>query len=484
LRRALIAFAVAAAGFAAWTWVAAPPRLPLDRLRMQAPGAAGGPPPFAEFEVPAPEGRRAKARFFHLDRLPPGDEATLCAGLRANLLRARNGAGPSDDQPEEAVKEAKASIDKICQGEAPRLRGAAFARALGEPLFALRMIEDADHMTPAMQAAIARLIVARLREAAEAGETDAATGLGTYVLGSDSDRSGLALKRFSTDLDRLATELCGAEHAVECRGIRLARVGQSYARLGRLSNEEQHFRDMAEALAAAEPNIRRITIKELRLSMLEDVVSAYGYGGEAGRDPELLRRAVRIAESIAAELKPAEGEDGSHAYGEALTTLATALGRYAAHAPDRIGATRRAIETGEAAITLREKHLPDHPSWTSRINLASEQRDLFELTLQAEWIDKAEANARRALAIKTGALGDDAPDANLFYARMRLGQILAWKAKHGANLADAQRGDLAAESKKLLDEAEEVFRGLNSQAYLRIIARTRPLLPNEDEPKR
>jgi hypothetical protein len=191
-----------------------------------------------------------------------------------------------------------------------------------------------------------------------------------------------------------------------------------------------------------------------------------------------------IAPCIAAETKPAQGEDGSHEYGEALTTLATALGRYAAHAPDRIGATRRAIETGEAAIALREKHLPDSQSWTLRSNLASEQRDLFELTLEAEWIDRAEANARRALAIKAGALGDGAPDANLFYARMRLGQILAWKAKHGANLADAQRGDLAAEAKRLLDEAEEVFRGLNSQAYLRIIARTRPLLPKEDEPKR
>jgi hypothetical protein len=439
---------------------------------------------FTEFDVPASQGLRVKARFYRLDQLPSGDEATLCAGFRASLAKARDQKGLNEEWRDTMAIKAATSVDAICTGNLPRLKGVAFARLLQDALIQLLMMDHTDVRTSEMQAAVARGIVDWLREAKNREEVDQALLLRSAVKGTDIDQSGLALMRFSTDLNRLSTELCGKENIVYCKGIELARAGKSYAELGRLSNDEQHFRDMAETLASAEAYVRQISERELRLSVLEDIVAAYGLGGEAGRDGTLLRRAVEIAETIVSELKPAHDEEGSEAYGEALETLAASLGRYAGRAPNRIVVTRRAIEVGEIAIAHQAKRFPDSPSWTSHINLATEQRDLFELTLDPEWIEKAAVNARRALAIKSASVVYGGPDAHLFYARMRLGQILAWKAKHGANLADAQRRDLSAEAKMHLESAEAVFQTLNTQAYLRIIARTRPLLPHTDEAPR
>jgi tetratricopeptide (TPR) repeat protein len=442
------------------------------------------------FTVPGPDGRRVTARFYGLERLPPSD-GDVCPLLRERLSQIPVVPKPSSTDSDDAETETRRNyisqqVDAICggkplDGEEPIAES---ARGWNATMAAMTM-SLLDHKPAADErfaAALAHWILVHLRKALKVEEVTDILLARSGLSDADDNRRGLIFRRFSADLVRLGAELCSARSDPDCRARELVSVGRSYSRLGRLGTDEQSFRDMAEALDEAEPLVRKMQDKKVRIDLLDDIASAFGYAGEAGRDHKLLLRAVEIAEKSVAELESTKDGDGKWDYGEALGSLQSNLGRLAGSEIDRIAVTKRAVDVGEQAIAHRHLSFPETPSWGEYINLAASQRDLFELTRDRAWIDPAIANARRALEIHKER-GDIKPDDMQLYIKVRLGQALVWKARHDGDIPEEDRLKHFDEARLLFDEAEPFFRTMNTQAYLRIITRTRHFLPEADQKK-
>jgi hypothetical protein len=137
----------------------------------------------------------------------------------------------------------------------------------------------------------------------------------------------------------------------------------------------------------------------------------------------------------------------------------------------------RAVSVGLLAIAHDERHSPDHPSWSNHINLSSSAAELFAISREESVIDDAITHSRRATGIVERKIEAKAADQiDLVYVRMRVGEALAWKARHGQALDESQRRALAQEAKALFDEAEPSFISYNAQAYLRSLRRHRPMI--------
>ncbi len=225
--------------------------------------------------------------------------------------------------------------------------------------------------------------------------------------------------------------------------------------------------------------MRGLADKDTRLALLKDIAIAFGYAGEDGRDRKYLVRANEILQSIVEELEPFKEADKKLEFANALEERASSLGRLAPGAIDNLLATREAIEAGESAIAYRSRYFPDYPSWSTHINLATSQLEMFELDDVDVWIERSVVNARRALTIISEANLDGRE--MMQYVRGRLGEILAIRAHNGKSLSDEERSALFAEARAYLDEAEPLFREMNAQAYLRFVNKARLLFPKADE---
>ncbi len=464
-------------------------RLEALRTRAQLPGAKAE-LTTTSFTVPGPDGQHVTARFYGLERLPPANDE-ICPLLRERLAQVPALPNPSSGGNENGDQQIKLKyvsqqIDAICggtplEGEEPIAES---ARGWNATMAATTMslLDHRPAVDERFAAALAQWILVHLRKANTVKEVGDILQARSGLLDADDDRRGLIFRRFSADLERLGAGLCSAPSDPACRARELVGAGRSYSRLGRLGTDEQSFRDMAEALDEAEPLVRKIQDKTARIDLLDTIASAFGYAGEAGRDRKLLLRAVEIVEKNVAALEPTKDADDKWDFGEALGSLLSNLGRLSGTETDRIPVTKRAVEVGEQAIAHQHRHFPASPSWASYINLASSQRDLFELTRDRAWIDPAIANARRALEIHKER-GDIKPDDMHLYIKVRLGQALVWKARHDGDVLEEDRLRQFDEARSLFDEAEPFFHAMNTQVYLRIITGARRFLPEGDQKK-
>jgi hypothetical protein len=430
------------------------------------------------FPVPGRGGKPVMARFRDLDRLPStGDD--FCPLLKNRLAKI-----PEQPAPPEAETTDRRSIESLvdlaCGGPSPGTKKPVpmSQRGYHAGLAALLLdtVDKSDAQDVVLSATMSRWVVSQLRKAQTVEQARDIIFNTLGIKPSNNPVSDLSIRRFNADLQRLQADVCSPDIDPYCRERALVEAGDDYARLGRLSSDEMTFRDMAEALDEAEPLVRNMADRDQKISLLDDIATAYGYAGEDGRDRALLERAVQISERNVAELEAGKDGNDIHAYDSALRGLGSNLARLAGYGLDKARLTLRAIETHEKSIAHGQRHFPGNPSWDNYINLAADQRDMFALTREQKWIDAAISNARRALEI----YGEEKSTDRL-YIRLRLAQALAWQAKHGKDIADDNRKAMFREAQSLLDEAEPAFHALNTQSYLKIIANIRPLLPKQEE---
>ncbi len=429
------------------------------------------------FPVPGRDGKTVMARFRGLDRLPPsGDD--FCPLLKDRLagLPAAS-AGPGGEAVDR--KTIETLVDAACGGLSPETQQPVpqFQRGYNAGLAAL-LLDMADKTKAqdiTLSATMARWVVRQLRKAKTVEEVRDIIFNTLGIKPSEDFVNDLSIRRFNADLRKLQADVCSTEADQYCRERALVEAGEDYARLGRLSSDETTFRDMAGALDEAEPLVRNMADRGQKISLLDDIATAYGYAGEDGRDRTLLERAVQISERNVADLEAGKDGDEKFSYDSALRSLGSNLARLAGYGVDQAKLTLRAIEVHEKSIAHGQRHFPGDPSWDNYINLAADQRDMFMLTREQKWIDAAISNARRALEIH----GEEKTTDRL-YIKLRLAQALAWQAKYGKDITENNRKTMFGEARSLVDEAEPAFRALNTRSYLKIIANVRPLLPVED----
>ncbi|MGL4324668.1 MAG: hypothetical protein ACRCTD_11580 [Beijerinckiaceae bacterium] len=434
-------------------------------------------------DLPGPDGKRITATFYGLERLPAaGDD--LCKQLH----QRRAAIGPLPESPDNPEKNVwvDATLKRACddmvdeEGEPikPVQRGGMAAHAAAS----LASIDNKPIMDAAFAASWAHWMLGELRKAKNVGDVQQAIE-GSHSLDKAADApNNIIFKRLSADIDRLRAELCEEVEGSHCRARFLSTAGRDYARLGRLEDNEQHFRDMIIVLNEAEQLVGKINQKAIRTDLLDDIAAAFGYAGEAGRDRNMLVRATDISRRIVRELETEKDGDDKWNYSNAIESLASNLGRVAVGASNRIAVTREAVEAGEMAIAHSKRHFPDDISWAAQINLATSQRELYELTSEDDVLDKSIDNARQSLATLASRIQEKKTvrDYNVAYSQCALAYSLAARAYYTHSLGNDDRAALQDEARKLLDQAEPVFRAINAQAYLRMIARARALLPQEE----
>lgn len=482
----IVAFlAVALYAASGWLWPKKP--LPLDALKRDQLARKTGQTGWQTVHIndlPGPDGKRLSVSFYAHERLlqPPGD---FCSYLRDRRQRAEAPSAVTKQSTADVFLDADTAIKRACidtvddedQPIRPTMRGALAVQAAS----ALSALDGQPALDQAFGSLLMRGIVEGLKVAKTVDDVSEIIQP-LHVLNDDSDSvAGLVFRRFYADGIRLRAALCPTQGYHYCRAQWLVSAGKIYSRIGRLEDHEQHFHDMAAVLDEAEPLVASIASRGRRLDLLDDMASAFGYAGEAGRSEAMLKRAASLSRRVVGELEPVENDRGSSLYANALEQLAANLGRLAPVSSDKISVLRDAIDTGEKAIAVSARIAPDASSWTALSNLAASQRELFTITQEPALIEQSIANARQSLAaVSKGAEADYLErNSNVAYARTNLGYSLGAKARYIAPMSDEEKKSLNGEARQLLNQAEPVFHRINAQAYLRMIGRARAILPPE-----
>jgi hypothetical protein len=442
--------------------------------------AAGQQPSMTTFMVPGPNGASMRVAFYGLDRLPQVTDEAFCKRLseyreaRPTLPETATDADARKEKAETA-EVARTALGVAC--DTTRLAAERFEAAGNVRVLVGSDGERAIYADLTVAGALARLNVAAMREARTWQE----------VLRSASNRfefrmvedgvSGLWFRRLAADLDRVTGALCGPASDLDCAPTLLVAAARTYAELGRQTNDEQHFQDAGDVLRQAEAMLKPLKDAPENLHLFRTIASAYGYAGEAGRNEAFVRKATEISGDVVAALEPGKDGVNIHDYSNAVATFGANLGRLAGYDTDKRGVLERAIAANVLGIAHDERHDPDFPSWSNHVNLSTSAIELYAITREDRVIDDAVAHGHRAVGIVGRKVeAKTADELDLAYVRMRLGEALAWKARHGQALEETARRALAEEARTLLDQAEPVFSASNAQAYLRSLRRNRPLV--------
>jgi hypothetical protein len=443
--------------------------------------AADGTPTMTTFMVPGPGGAEVRVRFYGLDRLPQVSDEALCKLLgdaRPSTAAGNEQAADEETRKDRAELEAetRTALGIVCDASRP---AALRLEAVGVAIHGL-VASGADptiHRIPIKAGAEARLLVAAMREARswrDVVRVGSNGGLFAYV---GEGLTGLWFRRLASDIDRITAVMCAAYAAKDCAAPLLVSAARTYAEIGRQTDDEQHFNDAGDALREAEAMLQPLKDAPENHQQFRTIASAYGYAGEAGRREAFVRKAAELSAEVVVALEHGKEGEKAHEYSRAISVLAANLGRLAAYETDKRGALERALSVNVIAIAHDERHSPGHPFWTNHANLSTTSTELFAISREDRVIEDAIMHGRRAAAIVDRSISQGAADAHdRAYVRMRLGEALAWKARHGQKLEEPQRRALAQEAKALFDEAEPVFVDYNTQAYLRSLHRSRPLV--------
>lgn len=481
---AIIAIALYAAS--GWLWPKKP--LPLDAIKREHLAKKSGQTTWQTVHIndlPGPDGKRLSVSFYGLERLPlpPGD---LCSYLSDRRERAKTQFAAQKKSDPDVFTDADLAIKRACtdtvddedQPIGPAMRGALAVQAAS----ALSSLDSQPTLDRAFGSLLMRWTVESLKAAKSVDDVnDVIKPLHIFNI-DDDGVEGLIFKRFYADGARLRAALCPTPDTFACHANWLVTAGKGYSRVGRLEDHEQHFHDMTTVLDEAEPWVKAIASRGKRLDLLDDMASAFGYAGEAGRSETMLKRAADLSRRVVVEVEPAQNDQASSLYVNALEQLAANLGRWSSVATDKIAVLHDAINTGEKAIAIDWRVSPGKRSWTALSNLASSQRELFLITHETPLIEKSIANARHSLAsFSEGADADYVErSSDVAYARANLAYSLAAQTRHVASMKDDEKMSVNKEARALLDQSEPVFRAINANAYLRMISRARALLPKEE----
>jgi hypothetical protein len=458
-----------------------PPSADWRADRTARPPPARQAPSMTTFMLPGPGGGEVRVSFYGLDRLPQVSDAALCKLLGDRRPPTTAAGEPAADEEArrertEIIAETTTALGVVCD---PSRTAAARLEAVDAAVHGLVMLDPDSviHSDPIKAGAQARLVIAAMREAGTWRDVVRAGSNGGLFDHIGEGVTGLWFRRLAADIKRVDAVMCVAHAGKDCAADLLIAVARTYAEIGRQTDDEQHFDDAGNALRQAEAMLKPLKDAPENHRLFGTIASAYGYAGEAGRREAFVRKAADISAEVVAALEP--GKDGAtaHDYSRAISVLAANLGRQAAYEADKRGSLERAISVGLRAIGHDERHHAEHPAWSNHANLSTSATELFAISREESVIDDAILHARRAVDIVGRQIAAKAADRlDLAYARMRVGEALAWKARHGQTLDGPHSRALAQEAKALFDEAEPVFLSYNAQAYLRSLRRHRPMI--------